>query len=274
MGIVTVCFWCRLWAWHPPVGVFIGILGLLGVIVPLIRDINKIGRWEKATWTFIMFSLLLLEIKSVYQDRNEHDAQQAEARALEEKNFAEIASGIRGSIAESDRNFTATMNKTNEVLEDITGGQSFAIVTPQVWSGLVPIPLSIYNYGKQTLTGVTVKILSPRDWDLDNPRSFYNLHVIDVGTLHPGELRLLKETLTPVEGRMKAEDGRPADKFQLDIAAQNFTAEESLFFKKGTRIPWVFKYMVTQQYVKSKHGGTTTFGYHILANQKDWLGEK
>lgn len=272
-------YWCtiliskELWAWHPPVGVWIGILGLLGVLVPLIRDLNKIGKREKAAWTFVMFSLLLLEIKSVYQDRNEHDNQQAEARRREENNFREIANGIEKNIADSDRNFNATIGKTNEVLENITGGKSFAVVTPQVWSGLVPIPLSIYNHGRQTLTGVTVTILNSRDWDLKNPRSFYETHVINVGSLHPGELRLLKETLTPKENGFQ-EDGVPADQFQLDIAAQNFTATENLFFKKGTRIPWVFRYQVTQQYVKSRHSGTTTFGYHMLANQREWLGEK
>jgi hypothetical protein len=34
--------------WYPPVGVFIGILALLGVLVPLLRDLTKIGKWEKA----------------------------------------------------------------------------------------------------------------------------------------------------------------------------------------------------------------------------------
>jgi hypothetical protein len=67
-----------IWHWHPPVGVWIGVLGLLGVVVPLFRDISKIGKPEKAVWTFVLFALLLLEIKTVYQDRNEDDAEQAE----------------------------------------------------------------------------------------------------------------------------------------------------------------------------------------------------
>jgi hypothetical protein len=268
------CVYWGIWAWHPPVGVWIGVLGLLGVIVPLIRDINKIGRREKAAWTFIMFWLLLLEMKSVYQDRNEHDIQQAKDRVREENNFQSIANGIQGSIADSARNFTATMGETNEVLENITGGRSFAIVTPQVWSGLVPIPLSIRNFGSRTLTGVTVTILHSRDWDVQNLRTFYETHIVQVGTLHPGELRLLKETLTPVEGSGKAEDGSPADAFDLSIAAQNFTAQEHLVFKKAIRIPWAFKYTVTRQYIKSKHGGTITFGYRTLASQNDWVGAK
>jgi len=58
----AICILRDWWLWHPPIGVWIGILGLLGVIVPLIRDLTKIGRREKAAWTFVMFALLLLEI--------------------------------------------------------------------------------------------------------------------------------------------------------------------------------------------------------------------
>jgi hypothetical protein len=208
------------------------------------------------------------------KDRDRNDSDQAQARTTSENNFRAIADGIRASIADSDRKFAATMGKENQVLKNITGGNSFAIVTPQVWSGLVPIPLSIRNQGKQTLTGVTVTIRSARNFNLDKPESLYETEAINVGTLHPGELRLLEEKLTPIEHEPKAEDGMPVDVFDLDIAAQNFTAEEHLIFKRGTRIPWVFKYQVTQQYVKSRHGDTTTFGYKVLANQKEWLGEK
>jgi len=260
--------------WYPPVGVFIAILGLLGIVVPLIRDLAKMGKWEKSVWTFVMFALMLLELRSIYLDRRAHDTEQARARAEQLQHFKEIGEGIKASIADSDRKFAATMGKENQVLENITGGNSFAIVTPQVWAGLAPIPLSIRNQGKQTLTGVTITIRNAQNFNLDRPESFYETQTIDVGTLHPGELRLLKEKLTPSEHAFKAEDGLPVDLFDLDIAAQNFTAEEHLIFKKGDRIPWVFKYQVTQQYIKSRHGKTIKFGYNVLANQKEWLGEK
>jgi len=71
-----------------------------------------------------------------------------------------------------------------------------------------------------------VTIRSARSFNLDKPESLYETEAINVGTLHPGELRLLEEKLTPVEHELKAEDGMPVDVFDLDIAAQNFTAEE------------------------------------------------
>jgi hypothetical protein len=44
----------QIWTWHPPVGVFIALLGLVSVVVPLLRDLAKIGRIEKALWTSVI----------------------------------------------------------------------------------------------------------------------------------------------------------------------------------------------------------------------------
>lgn len=43
-------------SWYPPVGVFIAILGVLGIGVPLVKDLAKMGKWERAFWTFVMFA--------------------------------------------------------------------------------------------------------------------------------------------------------------------------------------------------------------------------
>ena len=124
---------CKLWSLHPPVGVYIAILALLGVIVPLVRDITKIGKREKALWTLIMFVLVLLEIKSIYQDRNEHEAQAAQDRTEQIEHFEKIASGIDATIANSDQQFQATMSRSGvilggvtENLRTLTGNDSFA----------------------------------------------------------------------------------------------------------------------------------------------------
>src|SRR5579871_5021860 len=138
-----------LWPLHPPVGVWIGVLGLLGVLVTLLRDVTKIDKVEKAVWTSVMFSLLLLEMKSVYQDRSEHDIEQAEARAEELRQFGNIANGISTTIAQNQEHFDATMKRSEEIsqgvraemsstkrviglsnktLNTVTGGDSFCFV--------------------------------------------------------------------------------------------------------------------------------------------------
>jgi hypothetical protein len=133
-----------LWAWHPPVGVYIGILGFLGVFVALTRDPTKIGQREKAAWILVMTVLLVLEIKSVYQDRNEHDQQQAEARERETESFESIAKGIEGAIQQSQQDFDATMRKSDVIMGKVgdsiknqTGGDSFAYITFTAEAGYV-----------------------------------------------------------------------------------------------------------------------------------------
>lgn len=119
-----------------PTGVWIGFLDLLGVVVPLIRDLAKIGKKERALWTGVMFVLLLLELKSLYQDRSEHDREQAEARAEELRHFEEIAGGISQTLKTSEREFASTMDRSNEIMTAVgnsiktqAGGDSFGYVT-------------------------------------------------------------------------------------------------------------------------------------------------
>lgn len=108
----------------------------LGVLVALTRDPTEIGRREKAVWIFVMFALLMLEIKSVYQDRNEHDKQQAEARERETRSFEGIADGIKREIRQSHEQFEATMQKSDAIMAGVAdsvrfqnGGDSFAYIT-------------------------------------------------------------------------------------------------------------------------------------------------
>jgi len=161
-----------LWHWHPPVGVWIGVLGFLGVLVPLIRDLNRIGRREKALWTLVVFVLLLLEIKSVYQDRKEHDAEQAAIRREESEHFERIAQGIENSNTHREENFQATLKQSDalilaavkimglskDAIGSITGGDSF------VYFRLLPTDnpnvTSVWeiHHGRYPLSDVTARI--------------------------------------------------------------------------------------------------------------------
>ncbi len=90
--------------WHPPVGVFIALLAVVGVLVPWFRG-SSIGPREKAFWTFLMFLFVGLEIRSIYLDRAENNEQQAQARDRELKSFSEIAKGIDATIDKSQKQF-------------------------------------------------------------------------------------------------------------------------------------------------------------------------
>ena len=157
-----------------------------------------------------------------------------------------------------------------ESLENITGGESFAVIAPQVHSGLVPIPLIIRNWGKQTLTGVTVVIRDRLAWDFfRNPYSMYQAEAsaLFVGTLHKEEIKTLNKTLDP-----STQDCEKGCVYQIEISAQNFTVTENLVFKKGKKVPWDYMYTVDRRYIKSQNPKETKFGYKILA-KADWTGD-
>jgi hypothetical protein len=161
--------------------------------------------------------------------------------------------------------FDTVRRLAKKSIESQTGGDSYAYVTPQM--GVTPIPLTIYNYGTNTLTGVLVEILPPTQ-SLEN---FVNAVLdpieIEVGTLHTGTFgttgpRVLKgyfidphQITTPVQ-------------YQVRIYSQNFTVTQILFFKPGTH-HLLYKTLVTRQYVKSKIGNTIYYGYKTLF-QNDW----
>ena len=258
---------CLHWPFCP--GVFIAILA---VVAGAVTFWEHPPRWVKAVSIFVFLMLMGGEVWMMSSDRKRNDSDQEAARATSENNFREIAHGIQVSIADSDRKFAATMGKENQSFREHYWRQFICDCHP---SSLVGLSSDPFEYPQSRCADA--------NWDNRNNPQRQNLQsrqtgiflrnrAISVGTLHPGELRLLREKLTPIDHGLKAEDGVPADVFDLDIAAQNFTAEEHLIFKRGTRIPWVFRYQVTQQYVKSRRGDTTTFGYKVLANQKEWLG--
>jgi hypothetical protein len=204
------CAYWHLWAWHPPVGVWIGVLGLLGVLVPLIRDLTKIGKREKALWTFVMFALLLLEIKSVYQDRNEHDREQAETRERETKSFEGIASGISSTVQQSQQHFDATMAKSEQLAElsqeslaNITGGDSYAYIAEEIGLQGPPFQLSVWVKGKHGVRNLSAEMQTlPKVGEVkDNDsmmRQFKSMHGLPLGNgdFLPG-INGISETVMP-----------------------------------------------------------------------------
>ena len=273
-AIIATSYWIQI---PPSPGIAVGVLGLVAVVMT-VRAEDEWGRTERIAWLLLALCLMVVEIRAIQFDRSRQDALEAQNRKDETERFSEV-------LKDNREKFDATMSRTGEILgttqrvgelaqenlENTTGGKSFAAVTPQVWSGTVPISLSIYNYGKQTLTGVTVSIYGSDAWH--KPRGFFEAPTIDVGTLHAGEMKLLKETITPTDSGAR-DGGLKMDSFQLYISAQNFTVVEHLLFREGKQIPWTFRYIVTRQFIKSQHGKITNLGYEIMANQKEWLGEK
>lgn len=167
-----------------------GVLGFLGVAVALIRDPKEISQREKALWLTILFVLLGLELKTLYQDRDEHDAAERESRERSERNFKEIASGIEGAIEQSKKEFDATMKRSDRELDGITrtldtftGAESYAYLTYVPTQGF----LSFVHRGDYPLYGVTARIV-----DLDQVQSNLLGVVVPVGDMIKGHAAMLQ----------------------------------------------------------------------------------
>lgn len=119
-----------IWQWHPPVGVFIALLAVVGVLVPWFR--GEATKREKAFWTFLMFLFVGLEIRTIYMDRTQHDREQSLARCEQLESFEKIADGIDNAMSDSNAQFAATVTNFGRVLikQDATltqtmGGTSY-----------------------------------------------------------------------------------------------------------------------------------------------------
>ena len=76
------------WGWHPPVGVCIGVVAVIGVFLPFFWD--RINNCVKSLCIFVFLTLLVIEIRSIIEDRKESQAQ-----------FEETASSLTKIIFQS-----------------------------------------------------------------------------------------------------------------------------------------------------------------------------
>jgi hypothetical protein len=181
----------HMFGWHPPVGVYIAVLGLLGVLVPLFRDLGRIGRKERAIWTFLVFGLVLLEIKSIYQDRSEHDAQQRQERQEQLDRFKEISDGLSAAINKSEDQFQKTMDQTRTLIDssthiarmakqsvdELTGGDSYAVVTPILYplESRPEFRLTLYVRGRYPISDADIELTKLPDVEFGTRRQLEEL---------------------------------------------------------------------------------------------------
>jgi hypothetical protein len=240
---------CLHWPFCP--GVFIAILAFLAAAVTF-RDP---GKTEKAIWTLVFLGLMSAEVWMMGIDREANEIKERTAEQTQLKGFSDIGEGIKASIAESDRNFAATIGKTNQILKNVTGGDSFGFLVPQPWGE--QIPLLVWNHGEQPLTGVTITIARTQEPDWGN--AFYR--PIFIGTIGPHDHAPVPGFLLP---RPDAKSGQ--DAYWIMIAAQNGTVSQSLYFRKNRKgtVPWAYNYTVSKPVTLTKPRGPIPKGATLM----------
>jgi hypothetical protein len=125
-------YWLFIFNRHiPSPGKAVAVLGVAAAVMTLMGEMK---RAEKFAWILILFGLLSVEVISIDVERTAHEQEQQQARNDQLQHFSEIGNGIRNNIKESDRNFNETMKKENQVLDNITGGETFCVIEA------IPIP--------------------------------------------------------------------------------------------------------------------------------------
>ena len=160
---ILVAAFCLYWYWHPPAPSK-AVLILTGVtVVMALLDMSKA---HKAVYLVLVICLMFIENRAINKDRTDAANLEDERRKEESKQFQAIADGIKATIANSDKEFTATMGRTNQVLHNITGGESYSVLVPMLVFQRpdLEIPLAIQNRGDNILSGVSVTIYDAGIW--------------------------------------------------------------------------------------------------------------
>ena len=178
--------------YDPPPGVAIGLLGLAAVVMAVRADGLKTP--EKVGWIIVAFLLFYVEVKSIQNERDQHEREQNAASQLQLKGFSDIGDGIKAAIRDSDQNFKETMSRSDTILSGLsssiqfqTGGDSFLYVPIQEPMSLnngnefVPVGLPILE-GKYPLRDVQAE-----GHDIETGKTWF----LNYGTIYPqntGEL--------------------------------------------------------------------------------------
>ncbi len=236
---LVVLGFCIYWYFHLPLPNK-AVLILTGVTV--VMALLEMRPTNKAVYLLLVICLMFIENRAINKDHADLVASEEGRREEENARFETIVNGLRTSIDNGQRQFSATMNGAKELLNEtrsiaelsekslknLTGGRSFPYISPQVWgSPDAPVPLVVWNHGNEILTGVSVAISHTSDpnW-ADEFMTHYS-----VGTLGPHDMFELPVVLSP----QLRPDGQ--DHYWVQISAQNGTVDEGIFFRKSKKYP-------------------------------------
>lgn len=243
--------WITWWLKHlPPPGYAAGLLAFLAANMTVHE---KMRNWHKAGWMLLIGACLFVEFRAVERDRFQHDAEVRQTRDEQNRQFAQIAKGIQDSIDKSQQQFDATMSRTSHVLNNITGGSSYAVVLPETFGEDKDLPLMIENHGKNVLTGVSVMFSLWGAFAGKVPD--YILNAVNnraiVGTIGPHERQWLNTSLLMDNLAEVDQDGEHVRCAYILIYAQNFSSQEFLWFKRRDG-KWLFKYAIYRSFTKKE----------------------
>jgi hypothetical protein len=278
----------------PSPGKAVGALAVVAGIMS-VREIKVLG---KISWVVILIFMLLIEFRSIDQDRAENDKKQKDFFESQRKGFESISKQAGTNFSATTSGLTAAIEGLNSVLGTtrgvatiakknlaaISGGDSFAYLIPHIGStektyeliGLLHpgaylgFNMSIENQGDQPLTGVNVTISHIVKMATAKERGIMDngvLKPIDMGTIAPHTGLNFPGYLAPEMG----EDG--VANYMVYISAQNGVSTETLSFRQSKDLKnYAYKLFVQRTVMGKRRRGDVRNGNGWLRTVKtiDW----
>jgi hypothetical protein len=236
-AVAGILYW---WKQLPTPGFAIGLLAVIAAVMSVHGEMRP---WHKVVWMLLIGALLVVEFRAITKDRADFASAEAIRRHQENDSFKAIVDGLKASIAQSQEQFNATMEKTNQVLQNVTGGDAYAVLVPLVGVERLDhrVDLAIQNHGGYILNGVYVTLAKQGAY---TPGTAYVIdnalrNRISVGTLQPRSSFRLAEPINPP-------DYMPHDdqyRLFVYIDTQNFKVVEYLDLRLNGN-HWSYSYEV------------------------------
>jgi hypothetical protein len=252
------------------------MLGAAGCVVAFF----ELSSVRKGIAIALLSLLMILELRSIYHDREEvetqHTAEQKEMR----DDFASVLKQNQDSFSSTSAYLNSVIGGMERVFKGVTGGDSFVYLMPQTHVFTEPckspsgieqpsaLAFTAENAGDYPMIGVKIQFQNLKDLPLRANDVFYTLPDTDIPTIAPHSSIHIKGVLCPDINT----NGEAA--YWIFIYAQNGLVTQTLRLRKHNGgLPWAFTFTVNRE-----HDNTDPHGPifpHVLKNQEwsDDLGD-
>ncbi len=224
----------------------------LGVAAAAMSIRGEMQGKEKVAWMLLLFAFLSLELTSINTERRANEEMQSQARWQEAQRFQkigdDISSGLKDVVAQSEqqfkktiqqqsRQFASTMKIEQQNVDQITGGQSYAIVLPDTTdstASALQIGITMCITCEESIEGrVYVQ-------EIEFGKAINHNDLVFQGRINPHSMFMMERKLPVLQDRVKI--------YQISVIARNKPTFEFLKIRFNQEEKhWEFSYSIMRE---------------------------
>jgi hypothetical protein len=236
--------------WLPTVGKGGIFLAMGATLMPLFWE--KIGVVGKMSWIAMLFLLLAVEYRAIDEEHRKSElAQQAALKAIgdgftgvltdQRNGFADLIQKSEAAFAktteQASAQFDATMKKAQVGINEITGGDSFAVLIPLTDGGpektALPVTISVCSKCLYSIPNAIV-VIRPISEPASSNRLIYH------GSIDPGFRVAIDNATVSVDSKVETD-------YVVTVFARNKVTKEKLQIRfNPTPQIWQFKFQIVR----------------------------